>query len=48
MSKTFKDNPPQYDSQKKQKPKEGRRFVSTKGRKNTNIKDLVRKGYDIE
>lgn len=47
MSKTFKDKPDQYNP-KKRKPKEGKRFESTKGRKNSNLKDLVRKGYNLD
>lgn len=36
MSKTFKDKPDKYKpSDKPRKPKEGKRFVSTKGRTNT-------------
>lgn len=37
MSKTFKDKPKQYSNEEafQRKPKEGKRFVSTKGRKNS-------------
>lgn len=39
MSKTFKDKPDKYQINKeKRKPKEGKRFVSSKGRKKENIK----------
>ena len=37
MSKTFKDKPDKYRvSSEKRKPKEGRRFESSKGRKKDN------------
>jgi hypothetical protein len=49
MSKTFKDKSEKYqDSPKKEKAKEGRRFVPSKGRKNINLKNLIRKGYDLD
>lgn len=40
MSKTWKDKPDKYrnDEDPKRKPKQDRRFESTKGRKNTKIK----------
>jgi hypothetical protein len=39
MSKTFKDKPEKYIKQElKRKPKEGKRFESSKGRKKENIK----------
>ena len=39
MSKTFKDKPSKYiQEESKRKPKEGKRFVSTKGRTKENIK----------
>lgn len=48
MSKTFKDKPEKYRKEDT-KNKEGKRFVPSKGRKNnSNLKDLVRKGYDLE
>jgi hypothetical protein len=47
MSKTFKDKPDKY--RKEKQTKEERRFESSKGRKNnSNLKDLVRKGYNLE
>lgn len=49
MSKTFKDKADKYKKEDPQKAKEGKRFVPTKGRKNSNnLKDLVRKGYNLE
>lgn len=38
MGKTFKERPEKYKSKEGKKPKEGKRFESTKGRKEQNIK----------
>lgn len=40
MSKTFKDKPDRYtkEDQVKKKPKEGKRFIPTKGRQKENLK----------
>lgn len=47
MSKTFKDKPKAYKPKENRKPKEGRRFESSKGRKNpNNLKDLVFKNLE--
>jgi len=53
MGKTFKDTPkgrPNPDPKGfKRKPKEGRRFESSKGRKPSgNLKDWVEKGRSLE
>lgn len=49
MSKTYKDKPKAYKKPSEiRKPKEGRRFESSKGRKNPNLKDLLRKGNYLE
>ena len=48
MSKTYKDKPEKYRKEDA-KTKLEKRFVPSKGRKNTNnLKDLVRKGYNLE
>lgn len=49
MSKTWKDKSDKYKKEDLPKKKEGRRFVSSKGRKDgSNLKDLLRKGYNLD
>lgn len=50
MGKTYKDTPKGKPNPKaKYRPKEGKRFESSKGRKPTgNLKDLVRDGRELE
>lgn len=49
MGRTYKDKPDQYRTPKeKRKPREGRRFESSKGRKDRPLKELIRDGRSLE